>query len=75
MATVEERVTTLETEFRTELRHLATKADMATLRGELQADIATLRSELQDRLNAHLRWVIGVQLLGLVVVATIVGLS
>lgn len=28
MATVEERVSNLETEFRTELKHLATKADL-----------------------------------------------
>lgn len=28
MATVEERVNTLETEFRTELRHLSTKEDL-----------------------------------------------
>ena len=39
MATIEERVTTLETEFRTELRHLATKADLADLRAELSAKI------------------------------------
>lgn len=31
MATVDERVTILETEFRTELKHLATKADLARL--------------------------------------------
>lgn len=35
MATVEERVTALETEFRTELRHLATKADLAELRWQI----------------------------------------
>lgn len=35
MATMEERVTILETEFRTELRHLATKADLEKLRGDL----------------------------------------
>ena len=40
MATLEgldTRVTVLETEFRTELRHLATKADLARLEGELRA--------------------------------------
>ena len=31
------RITVLETEFRTELRHLATKADIAELRGEIKA--------------------------------------
>ena len=35
MVTTEERVTALETEFRTELRHLATKADLAELRWQL----------------------------------------
>ena len=40
MATLEgldTRVTVLETEFRTELRHLANKADLARLEGELRA--------------------------------------
>ena len=63
MATIDDRVTALETEFRTELRHLASKEDLANL-----------RSELQDKLGAHLRWVIGVQLVGLGAVAAIVGL-
>lgn len=35
MATVDERMTTLEVEFRTELRHLATKEDLANLRWQL----------------------------------------
>ncbi len=35
VATVEERMTTLETEFRTELRHLATKEDLVNLRWQL----------------------------------------
>ena len=35
MATVEQRVTILETEFRTELRHLATKADLKELEHRL----------------------------------------
>ena len=39
MVTIEERVSNLETEFRTELRHLATKADLAELRTELKAEI------------------------------------
>lgn len=34
MTTTDERLTTLETEFRTELRHLATRAD---LKGEIDA--------------------------------------
>ena len=35
MSTVEERVTALETEFRTELRHLATKSDLSQLEARL----------------------------------------
>ena len=37
MVTIEERVSNLETEFRTELRHLATKADIAELRTEMKS--------------------------------------
>ena len=40
MATTEERITALETEFRTELRHLATKADLSDLKAELKTEIA-----------------------------------
>ena len=40
MVTTEERVTALETEFRTELRHLATKADLSDLKAELKTEIA-----------------------------------
>ena len=32
---IEERVSNLETEFRTELRHLATKEDLASLKSDL----------------------------------------
>ena len=39
MATVEQRVSSLESEFRTELRHLATKADLAELKAELRGDL------------------------------------
>ncbi len=38
--TVEERTTILETEFRTELRHLATKADLEKLKSEVKTEIA-----------------------------------
>ena len=37
MVTLDERITILETEFRTELKHLATKADLADLRGDLRS--------------------------------------
>ena len=42
MATIEQRVTSLETEFRTELRHLATKADLVELKSELRGDLLKL---------------------------------
>ena len=40
MSTVEDRITILETEFRTELRHLATKTDLKSV--ELQMAILML---------------------------------
>ncbi len=61
MVTVEQRITALETEFRTELRHLATKADLAQL-----------ETRLVGQMNIQLRWMIGLQLGGMAVVATVV---
>ena len=46
MVTVEERVTALETEFRTELRHLATKADLAKLEAKLETQLAHMETRL-----------------------------
>ena len=40
MAAVKERITALETEFRAEIRHLATKADLSDLKAELKTEIA-----------------------------------
>ena len=60
MATVEQRVTALETEFRTELKHLATKADLEGLKSDLRTDM-----------SMHLRWLIGLQLGGLTAIAAI----
>ena len=37
MTPIEERMTVLETEFRPQLKHLATKTDIAELRGEIKA--------------------------------------
>jgi hypothetical protein len=37
VATIDEHLIVLETEFRTELKHLATKADLQTLESKLQA--------------------------------------
>ena len=51
MVTLDERITILETEFRTELKHLATKADLADLRGELRADMRSLEHRLTLRLG------------------------
>ena len=41
MATLDERVVALETEFRTELRHLATRTDVERLGAELRSEIAS----------------------------------
>ena len=39
MTTVEDRLTVLETEFRTELKHLATKTDLVELKADLQSGL------------------------------------
>ena len=51
MTTIEERMTILETEFRTELKHLATKADLKDLETRLTTDI----KELETRLTADMK--------------------
>ncbi len=48
MTTIEERMTILETEFRTELKHLATKADLKDLETRLTADIKDLEGKLKE---------------------------
>ena len=63
MTTVEERLGNFETEFRTELRHLATKADLADLKAELRGDLLKVVIGLG-----------GMQLLGLAAVAAIMRL-
>ncbi len=63
MVTLEQRVSNLETEFRTELRHLATKADLADLKAELRGDLTKAVVGLA-----------GLQLAGLAAVAAIVKL-
>ena len=79
MVTIEERVSNLETEFRTELRHLATKADLNELRtefrtgqGELRTDIADLRTEIQASQNRLILSMFGFLIAGVAAVATIV---
>ena len=54
MVTIEERVSNLETEFRTELRHLTTKADLNELRTEFMSGQGELRTEMKAG-NAELR--------------------
>ena len=51
MTTIEERMTILETEFRTELKHLATKADLKDLETRLTADMKDLETRLMLRLG------------------------
>ena len=54
-SSVEDRLTALETEFRTELRHLATKADLAGLR----TDLADLENRLFVRLSGLMALLVG----------------
>ena len=49
--TIEQRMTILETEFRTELKHLATKADLKDLETRLTADMKDLETRLMLRLG------------------------
>ncbi len=51
MTTIEERMTILETEFRTELKHLATKADLKDLETRLTGDMKELETRLMLRLG------------------------
>ena len=55
MASLEERVTKIETEH----EHLATKADVADLRGEVREATASLRAEIAKSHVSMLRWMIG----------------
>ena len=56
MATLDQRVSRLEGS----LEHLATKADLANLKADLLKEMSN-----------HLRWMIGLQLLGLAAIAAI----
>ena len=78
MVTIEERVSNLETEFRTELRHLATKSDLAELRTEfrtgqadLRTDIADLKAAMQASQNRLIISMFGFLIAGVAAVATI----
>ncbi len=53
MTTIEERMTILRTEFRTELKYLATKADVKDLGNRLSADI----KGVENRLSANIKGV------------------
>ena len=65
--TIEQRVANLETEFRTELRHLATRADLAELKAELKIDMQAIENRLTLRLG-------GLIIAGLAAVAAIMRL-
>ena len=66
MATLEERVGHLEGAY----EHLATKADIETLRTEIEK----LRTDLSHTMAVHLRWMIGIQLSGLAALAAVLRL-
>ena len=64
MATVEERVSSLEGSY----EHLATKSDFGILKvdiADLRADMASLKAEL-------IKWMVGTLVVGIVATATIV---
>ena len=63
---MEERLSRLEGAY----EHLATKADLA----ELRSDIAGLRADLFDKMNVHMRWMIGIQIASLVGIVAILRL-
>ena len=50
--------------------HLATKADIALLK----TDIADLKADLFDKMNVHLRWMIGIQIASLVGIVAVLRL-
>jgi hypothetical protein len=54
--------------------HVATKADIADLRGELKADIADLRGELKTDIINLQRWLLGTVLGGVAATGTIVAI-
>ena len=66
MATMEERLSRLEGAY----EHLATKADLA----ELRSDLADLKAELFDKMNVHMRWMIGIQIASLVGIVAVLRL-
>jgi hypothetical protein len=80
MTTMEERVSRIEGGY----EHLATKADIAELRGATQADIAELRgatqasiAELRGEIRGSLlaiRWTMGVMGIGLAVLTIVLKL-
>ena len=54
--------------------HLATKADLAELQLELRSDISGLKAELFDKMNVHMRWMIGIQIASLVGIVAVLRL-
>ena len=63
---MEERLSRLEGAY----EHLATKADIAMLK----ADIADLKAELFEKMNVHMRWMIGIQIASLVGIVAVLRL-
>ena len=63
---MEERLSRLEGAY----EHLATKADIALLK----SDIADLKAELFDKMNVHMRWMIGIQIASLVGIVAVLRL-
>ncbi len=63
---MEERLSRLEGAY----EHLATKEDIALLK----SDIADLKAELFEKMNVHMRWMIGIQIASLVGIVAVLRL-
>ncbi len=63
---MEERLSRLEGAY----EHLATKSDIALLK----TDIADLKAELFEKMNVHMRWMIGIQIASLVGIVAVLRL-
>ncbi len=64
---VEERMARLEAAY----EHLATKSDIADLRGEMKAEMANMKAYFAERENRMIRWMVSLTLGAVVTVSTL----
>ncbi len=70
MATSEQPLTRREF-YEAVMPNLATKADLSGFKADVQKDLAELERRLTGKIDGQLRWMVGLQLLGLGAVAAI----